>query len=99
MAPRGVWPGVAAEVNADFVLSARTEMRGIALRGMPAVTRAAAEDRREGPGHEPPHDRRRGLVLAWRLSCDALIEFVIRRWLGLGSNRSLPASGARPAPQ
>jgi len=58
MAPWGVSPGVAAEVNANFVLSAPTEMTGIALRGM----RAAAEGRREGPGHEPPHDGRRGLV-------------------------------------
>jgi hypothetical protein len=35
----------------------------------------------------------RGLVFSWHLPRDTLIEFVIRCWLGLASNRSFPASG------
>jgi hypothetical protein len=39
------------------------------------------------------HDERDRIVVKLSLPRDALIEFVIRCWPGLGSNLSFPASG------
>lgn len=71
-------------------------MTGIALRGMPGVTRPVAEGRPEDPGHEPPHYGRRALVLSGRLPRDALIELVIRCRLGLRVELALPGISHLP---
>ena len=72
-------------------------MAGIALRTCLGVTRPAAEGPLDGPRHERSPDERDRILVELPLPRDALIEFVIRCWLGLGVELVLP--GIRHLPQ